>query len=161
MQRYEYKVVPAPVRGEKVKGIKGTDARFAYKLTELMNALARDGWEYLRADSLPCEERTGLTRSLTVTQLNLLVFRRMIAAPVPVTAEAPAASAAPAQPAPSVTALHPLQPAPAIRTTGAPLPFPQPLPVDGPRRLTPLPAADPGPQLTRRQPDEGSDRGSS
>jgi hypothetical protein len=76
MQRYEYKVVPAPARGEKTKGIKGTDARFAHALTRLMNSLAADGWEYLRAESLPCEERTGLTRSLTVTQQNLLVFRR-------------------------------------------------------------------------------------
>lgn len=76
MQRYEYKVVPAPARGEKAKGVKSTDARFALALTRLMNTLAADGWEYQRAETLPCEERTGLTRSLTVTQQHLLVFRR-------------------------------------------------------------------------------------
>jgi len=78
MQRYEYKVVPAPARGEKAKGIKNTDARFAHALTGLLNALGADGWEYLRAETLPCEERTGLIRSLKVTQQHLLVFRRNI-----------------------------------------------------------------------------------
>jgi len=76
---YEYKVVPAPTRGEKVRGIKGTQARFAHALADLMNQLGRDGWEYQRADTLPCEERQGLTRKATKF-VNLLVFRRIVAA---------------------------------------------------------------------------------
>jgi hypothetical protein len=75
---YEYRVVPAPGRGEKVRGVKSTADRFALTLTGVMNALGREGWEYLRADTLPCEERVGLTGSKSTFQ-HLLVFRRAIA----------------------------------------------------------------------------------
>lgn len=78
MQRFEYKVVPAPKRGEKARGVKTTEDRFALALAQTMNALGTDGWEYLRADTLPCDERVGLTGSRT-TYLNMLVFRRAIA----------------------------------------------------------------------------------
>jgi hypothetical protein len=77
MQRFEYKVIPAPRRGEKARGVKSTEDRFAYALTQLMNSLGAEGWEYVRADALPCEERVGLTGSKTTFQ-NVLVFRRMI-----------------------------------------------------------------------------------
>lgn len=77
MPRYEYKVVPAPSRAAKVKGAKGTEQRFAHALSEVMNELAAEGWEYLRTDTLPCEERTGLTRKTTTFQ-NMLVFRRRV-----------------------------------------------------------------------------------
>jgi hypothetical protein len=78
MQRFEYKVIPAPKRGEKARGVKTTEERFAYALTLLMNELGADGWDYVRADALPCEERVGLTGTKTTFQ-NVLVFRRMIA----------------------------------------------------------------------------------
>ena len=55
MPVYEYKVVPAPQKGEKAKGAKTTADRFAVALTSLMNQLGRDGWDYVRADTLPCE----------------------------------------------------------------------------------------------------------
>ncbi len=77
MQTYEYRVVPAPKRAEKVKGTKTTQDRFAHALTQLMNDLGRDGWDYLRADTLPCEERVGLTGRTTVFQ-HMLVFRRVV-----------------------------------------------------------------------------------
>jgi len=72
---YEYKVVPAPVRGLKTKGVKSAEDRFAYALQTAMNDLAADGWEYLRADTLPCEQREGFMSKTTVYQ-NMLVFRR-------------------------------------------------------------------------------------
>ena len=75
MKIYEYKVVPAPSKGRKAKGVKGPEARFAHALQVLMNELAADGWEYLRADILPSEERQGLTSSQTVYR-SVLVFRR-------------------------------------------------------------------------------------
>ncbi len=78
MTQYEYQVVPAPMRGQRVKGVKGTDARFAHTLSSLMNNLGEDGWEYLRADTLPCEERQGLT-GRSIVYKTLLVFRRVIA----------------------------------------------------------------------------------
>ena len=75
MSEYEYKVVPAPVKGAKAKGVKTPEARFAHAVELLMNDLAGEGWEYLRADMLPSEERQGLTGSVTNWR-NLLVFRR-------------------------------------------------------------------------------------
>lgn len=75
MANYEYKVVPAPARGEKTRGIKGAEGRFAFAIERLMNEMAAEGWEYQRAETLPSEERHGLTSSQTVWR-NLLVFRR-------------------------------------------------------------------------------------
>lgn len=105
MQRFEYKVVPAPRRGEKAKGIKRTEDRFALALTQIMNELGQDGWDYVRSDTLPCEERSGLT-SKTTTFQNMLVFRRALPAteePHAQTAPAAARSAISALKAPAVT----------------------------------------------------------
>lgn len=77
MQRFEYNVVPAPRKGEKIRGVKATEDRFALALAGLMNQMGADGWEYLRADSLPCDERVGLTGSKTTFQ-NMLIFRRSL-----------------------------------------------------------------------------------
>jgi hypothetical protein len=77
MQRFEFKVIPAPKRGEKARGIKTTEERFALALTTLMNQLGAEGWDYVRADALPCEERVGFTGSKTTFQ-NVLVFRRAL-----------------------------------------------------------------------------------
>jgi hypothetical protein len=76
MQHYEYKVIPAPTRGEKAKGYRTGAERFAHGLEVLMNRLGSEGWEYVRADTLPAEERTGFTGRTTVYQ-HLLVFRRV------------------------------------------------------------------------------------
>tara|TARA_R110000764_G_scaffold133384_8_gene221443 strand:- start:2348 stop:2920 length:573 start_codon:yes stop_codon:yes gene_type:complete len=78
MTQYEYKVVPAPAKGLKGEGVKGPEARFANALEGLMNQLAADGWEYLRADTLPSTERSGLTGSTTEWR-NMLIFRRAVA----------------------------------------------------------------------------------
>ena len=51
--------------------------RFALALTTLMNRLGQEGWEYLRADALPCDERLGFTGTKTVFQ-SMLVFRRVL-----------------------------------------------------------------------------------
>lgn len=77
MPKYEYKVVPAPKKGLKGKGVKGSEERFAHALTVAMNGLGVEGWDYLRCDTLPCKERSGLTGKTTVYQ-NMLVFRREI-----------------------------------------------------------------------------------
>ncbi|KAA8608117.1 hypothetical protein AL036_08275 [Salipiger aestuarii] len=75
MTSYEYKVVPAPQKGEKARGIKTAEGRFACAIERAMNDMAADGWEYLRSETLPSEERSGLTSSTSVWR-NLLVFRR-------------------------------------------------------------------------------------
>ena len=85
MTQFEYKVVPAPARAEKIRGAKTVQDRFAATLAAVMNDLGREGWEYLRADTLPVEERVGFTGRQTVFQ-NMLVFRRAIEAEVAVEA---------------------------------------------------------------------------
>ncbi|MDZ7909587.1 MAG: DUF4177 domain-containing protein [Gemmobacter sp.] len=115
MQQYEYKVVPAPKRGAKHRGLKTTQDRFAFALTELMNDMARDGWEYLRADALPCEEKVGLTGRSTSFH-NLLVFRRGLAAVAARPVVAPAAPTEAVKPEPG--ALPPLRLGPAVAEQG-------------------------------------------
>lgn len=78
MQTYEYKAVPAPNRPKRVKGVKTTAGRFAALLTETMNDQAKEGWEYLRSDSLPVEEKPGLLKSRVETYHTILVFRRAL-----------------------------------------------------------------------------------
>ena len=79
MCAYEYKVVPAPSKGLKAKGIKTTQDRFAHALQQVTNELGADGWEYQRTDALPCEEREGLMGKATHFQ-HMLVVRRKAAA---------------------------------------------------------------------------------
>ncbi|WP_417743499.1 hypothetical protein [Salipiger sp.] len=99
MTQYQYKVVPAPAKGEKAPGVKAAEDRFARAIERLMNEMAADGWEFQRAELLPSEERSGLTSSQTVWR-NLLVFRRPAAVSTIEATEAeptltPAAAAAP------------------------------------------------------------------
>ncbi|UWP99561.1 DUF4177 domain-containing protein [Aliiroseovarius crassostreae] len=72
---YEYRVIPAPSRGKKAKGVKTSEDRFALAMSDLLNEMAAAGWDYQRAETLPAEERKGLTGK-TSTFRNLLVFRR-------------------------------------------------------------------------------------
>lgn len=71
----EYKVVPAPRRAERVRGVRGGDARFAHTLAALLNEMATDGWEFLRSERLRVEERSGLFSRRTEEQ-TVLIFRR-------------------------------------------------------------------------------------
>jgi hypothetical protein len=75
MAGYEYKVVPAPSKGQRGKGVKGAEGRFAHALELAMNEMAADGWEFQRSETLPSDERSGLTSS-TTNWRNVLVFRR-------------------------------------------------------------------------------------
>jgi hypothetical protein len=99
MPRYEFKVIPAPRRGEKSRGVKTTEDRFALALTNLMNEQGREGWDYVRADTLPVDERTGFTGTKTTFQ-NMLVFRRELSADA-----APTARLVAVEPAPAVAPL--------------------------------------------------------
>ena len=75
MPQYDYRVIPAPTKGRKAKGVKSPEGRFANTIEIVMNDMSVHGWEFLRAETLPSEERTGLTSSHT-TYRTLLVFRR-------------------------------------------------------------------------------------
>jgi hypothetical protein len=87
MSKFEYKAVPAPTRGTKAKGAKTTEDRFALSLTETLNEMAASGWEYVRAETLPCDERKGLTGTSTTYQ-NILIFKRFtqVSQPLPLDA---------------------------------------------------------------------------
>lgn len=75
MGSYEYKVITAPTKGARGPGVKGADGRFANSLERAINDLAAEGWEYQRAETLPSDERTGLSSTQTVYR-SLLIFRR-------------------------------------------------------------------------------------
>lgn len=77
MTPYQYKIIPAPTRGLRGKGVKGAEGKFANALEQVMNDMGAQGWEYQRAETLPSEERSGLTSKTTVFR-NVLVFRRLI-----------------------------------------------------------------------------------
>lgn len=94
---FEYKVVPAPTRGRRAKGVKTPADRFAFALEETINACAQEGWEYLRTDTLPAEERQGLTGRTTVYQ-NMLVFRRAVTTAAQATERAATAPTPPEPP---------------------------------------------------------------
>ena len=124
MQRYEFQVVPAPRRGEKARGVKPTEDRFALSLTSLMNRMGAEGWDYVRADALPCDERAGLTGTKTSFQ-NMLVFRRPVLEPAIAAEPVVVAGPVVAAPAPEAeiaalpvlklgAALAPAGPAPAL-----------------------------------------------
>ncbi|WP_375699567.1 DUF4177 domain-containing protein [Pseudophaeobacter sp. TrK17] len=111
MQAFEYKVVPAPHKGTKAKGVKTPEGRFANSIEITLNQMAAEGWDYQRAELLPSDERSGLTGSTTHWR-NVLVFRRALQVAAGVTEQPFAASLAPAGNAPAVEA--PVAAAPAV-----------------------------------------------
>ena len=111
MIKFEYKAVPAPSHGTKAKGVKSTEDRFALSMTDALNDLAEDGWDYVRAETLPCDERKGLTGTQTKYQ-NVLIFRRQIVLMEPEVAQRRAIS----------------QPLPTLTLGQAPAPVPQAAP---------------------------------
>ena len=113
--RYEYTVIPAPARGEKAKGAKTPVDRYALALAGELNRMAAEGWEYVRAEVLPSEERAGLTGRNTVYH-NILVFRRAMPALDSVAEPARAKSPQPEYP---VEAAPPAAPKPAPSTPPA------------------------------------------
>ncbi len=103
MAQYEYKVIAAPTKGTKAKGVKTAEDRFAHMLQELMNELGAEGWEFQRAETLPSVERAGLTGS-TTNWRHVLVFRRLLAAQENAVSDLQASVAAPAAMAASAAA---------------------------------------------------------
>jgi hypothetical protein len=76
MAEYDYKVVPAPRRARRVKGVRTAEELFALTLTEAINEVARQGWEYVRAEHMPAEASRGWFRAAVAEEQTVLVFRR-------------------------------------------------------------------------------------
>ena len=129
MQTHEYRTIPAPRRGVKARGAKSPEDRFARAVEGEMNRMAREGWEFVRSDTLPCEVRQGWFGGRATTFQTLLVFRRPVAAPLAAPAAPPLAAAAP--------------PLPEFLRADRPAPTPPVVPE--PRLAPPPPAARPNP----------------
>ncbi|MEM6619476.1 MAG: hypothetical protein AAF631_09255 [Pseudomonadota bacterium] len=56
--------------------MKTAAGRYAILLAETMNAEAAEGWEYVRSDSMPVEEKPGLLKSVVENYYTMLIFRR-------------------------------------------------------------------------------------
>ena len=121
---FEYKVVPAPAKGTKAKGVKTPHGRFAVSIEQLLNNMGAEGWEFQRAELLPSEERAGLTGS-TTNWRNVMVFRRPVAVEADEVEEQ-------ADHAPAVEPVHLPQEPVLTATAGDPLASPDATPVPGP-----------------------------
>lgn len=141
---HEYKVVPAPVRPGKVKGLRSPADRFAHALGEVLNAWAAQGWEYLRTETFTIEERRGLLGRVVTTTQTVLILRRERAERAATTLPAreraapPLPGRSPASPAPVGAAAEPpaeARPEPVFRPGAM-------LRAEGPRKYPPLRKAE-------------------
>ena len=157
MARYEYKVVPAPSKTRRIKGMKTVEDRFAFGMEMLMNDLGAEGWEYLRAETLPCEERSGIRGRTTESIKHMLVFRRSLDE----IADQPRALLRDYSSEPPPAQMHASAPAP----LQAPPPMRAPVPASAPSmRSTPAPSRFTSPPPQRQgpevqPPERGPDRG--
>lgn len=110
---HEYKVVPAPDRPARLRGVKSQADRFALGLAEVLNLHAEDGWELLRTETFTIVEAQGwFGKSVTVTRTMLILARPRIdaaAASAPRAAEPPEAMRRPLAAAAPGPALAPTQ----------------------------------------------------
>ena len=104
MSYFDYKVVPAPQRVKKVRGVTGAADLFALTLTDAINEVARQGWEYVRAETMVAEAPGGFLRKAAASEQTMLVFRRPREQLSPRLAAAAETSAPDAAPAASLSA---------------------------------------------------------
>ncbi len=73
---FEYKCVGAPERPKRLRGIRSRSERVALAMQEIISAEAVDGWEYLRTDLVPVEEKAGFFSRTHEVHRAVLIFRR-------------------------------------------------------------------------------------
>lgn len=112
--KYEYKAVGAPEKGKRKRGARSASARVAAAFEEILSEEAVDGWEYLRTDLLPVNERAGIFSRAQETHRAVMVFRRALEEEI-VLRPAPAPIATPAP-----TPLRPVRETPPLRTAPPP-----------------------------------------
>jgi hypothetical protein len=76
MSYYDYKIVPAPKRAKKVKGVSGAADLFALTLNDSINELARQGWEYYCSEQLSIQAPGGWFSRARTEEHTVLVFRK-------------------------------------------------------------------------------------
>ena len=74
---YEYKIVGAPEKGKRKRGMRRRSDRVAAAFADIIKSEAVDGWEYLRTDLLPIIEGAGWFRRGREVNRAVMVFRRM------------------------------------------------------------------------------------
>jgi hypothetical protein len=95
MKHFDYKAVPAPRRCKKAKGVREPAELFALTLTDAINEQAREGWEYVRAETLPAETPRGFFRRAAEEDVTMLLFRRERASREPLVEAPPPAAVQP------------------------------------------------------------------
>ena len=73
---YEYKCIAAPEKARRRRGAKTRTDRVALAIEEILQAETKGGWEYLRADLIPVEEKSGIFGRTQEVHRAILVFRR-------------------------------------------------------------------------------------
>ncbi|WP_111429023.1 DUF4177 domain-containing protein [Rhodobacteraceae bacterium DSL-40] len=127
MSYFDYKAIPAPRRSKKARGVREPAELLALTITDTINEQAREGWEFLRAETLPAETPRGLFRRAVEEPVSLLIFRRERESREPrlearVEALRPAPEPAAPRPAPV------MEVAPAPQAEAAPQPRPEATP---------------------------------
>ncbi len=89
MERYEYRLVEAPGPARAASGVHRRDDGLAAAILEILNEAGREGWQFLRRESLAAGRPSGWLRR-RAEHRDYLVFRRPLPAPAPVP-EPPAA----------------------------------------------------------------------
>lgn len=141
---HEYKVVPAPARPAKAKGLKTTADRFAHTLALALNDHAAEGWEFVRTETFAVEERKGIFGGTRTVMQPVMILRRALAVRAAAAAAEPPLRLAP-EAAPAYA------PPPPPETDGRAEPIFRPGPMmrtDGARKYPPL-----------RRPEDGDDDG--
>lgn len=77
MERFEYKLVATPCESEKYQGLTKADDAFAQTLGDGMNELGREGWQFMRTESVT-EKRRGLFFIKKQRERNYMVYRRAL-----------------------------------------------------------------------------------
>lgn len=72
----EYKTVGAPHRGRRKRGAKTRSDKVAAAMSEVLDREAVDGWQYLRTDLIPIEERRGWFGRTQEVHRAVMVFER-------------------------------------------------------------------------------------
>ncbi len=76
MECFEYKLVATATNTAKNDSLPKTDDAFAWALLDGMNALGRDGWEFLRTETVTDQRRAGLFRKRQSHEF--MVYRRAL-----------------------------------------------------------------------------------
>ncbi len=108
--KYEYKAVGAPEKGKRKRGARSASDRVAVAFEEILSEEAVDGWEYLRTDLLPVNERAGMFSRTQEMHRAVMVFRR------PLEQEQMLRPASPPLTAPAAAHLRPVRETPPLRT---------------------------------------------